>query len=126
MVTLDKVKESNAQIAKIYQEGLVAVFVGATAGIGEISLRNFVQHTAKPRVYVIGRSQDACERLGIDLKTLNPGGQYIFIRSDVSLLGNVDDVCEQIKSKETFINVLFMSQGTLNLNKGMYNQKASL
>ncbi|KAJ4409202.1 hypothetical protein N0V82_009517 [Gnomoniopsis sp. IMI 355080] len=117
MVALDKVQESNAQVAKAYPEGLVAVFAGATSGIGEIALRNFVQHTTKPRVYIVGRSQEACERIDIDLKDLNAGGEYIFMRSDVSLLRNVDDICEQIKSKEPFINVLFMSQGTLNLNK---------
>ncbi|KAJ4393400.1 hypothetical protein N0V93_002610 [Gnomoniopsis smithogilvyi] len=116
MVTLDQVQASNAQVAKAYPGGLVAVFAGATSGIGEIALRNFVQHTTKPRVYVIGRSQEACERLDKDLRSLNPGGDYIFIRSDVSLLRNVDDVCKTIKAKETYINVLFMSQGTLKLN----------
>lgn len=124
MVALDKIQASNAQIARTYPEGLVAVFAGATAGIGEIALRNFVQHTTKPRVYVIGRSQDACDRLGFDLKNINPGGEYIFIRSDVSLLRNVDDVCKEMKSKEAAIHVLFMSQGTLNFNKSMCILKA--
>lgn len=119
MVALDKVLESNAQIAKTYPEGLVAVFAGATSGIGEIALRNFVQHTTKPRVYVIGRSQEACARIDIDLKTVNPGGEYIFMRSDLSLIRNVDDICNKIMAKEAYINVLFMSQGTLNLNKSM-------
>lgn len=120
MVALDAVQASNAQIGKGYPEGLVAVFAGATAGIGEIALHNFAQDTTKPRIYILGRSQEACDRIDADLKTLNPGGEYIFIRSDVSLMRNVDDVCARIKSKETAINVLFMSQGTLNFNKGTH------
>lgn len=117
MVALDKVQESNAQIATIYPAGLVAVFAGATAGIGETSLREFARHTSKPRIYIVGRSQEACDRLDADLKSVNPEGEYTFIRSDVSLLRNVDDVCRQIRDKESAINVLFMSQGTLNFSK---------
>lgn len=126
MVVLDKVQASNKEIHKAYPEGLVAVFAGATAGIGETSLREFARHTCKPRIYIIGRSQEACDRLETDLKQTNPAGQYDFIRSDLSLLRNVDDVCRQISSKETSINVLFMSQGTLNFKKRMYSSKLSL
>lgn len=118
MVALDKIQASNSSIAATYPEGLVAVFAGATAGIGETSLREFARHTSKPRIYIIGRSKEACDRLDADLKSVNPGGQYTFIRSDVSLLRNVDEVCRHIRSKESAINVLFMSQGTLNLSKG--------
>lgn len=121
MVALGKVIESNSQLAQAYPEGLVAVFVGATSGIGEIALRNFVQHTSKPRVYIVGRSQEACDRIDIDLKNINPGGAYIFMRSDLSLLRNVDDVCKEIMAKEPTINVLFMSQGTLNMNKSKFS-----
>ncbi|KAL1859645.1 hypothetical protein Daus18300_009510 [Diaporthe australafricana] len=117
MVALDKVQQSIAQIAKTYPAGLVAVFAGATAGIGETSLREFARYTSKPRIYVVGRSQEACDRLQADLTKVNPEGQYNFIRSDVSLLRNVDDVCKQIRDKESAINVLFMSQGTLNFSK---------
>lgn len=118
MVALEQVQASNAQIASTYPESLVAVFAGATAGIGEIALRNFAKYATKPRIYIIGRSQEACDRLAPDLQGINPGGEYVFIRSDVSLMRNVDDVCARIQSRESCINVLFMSQGTLNFNKG--------
>lgn len=117
MVTLEQVQASNSEIKSAYPEGLVAVFAGATSGIGETSLREFVRHTSKPRVYIIGRSQSACDRLDAELKTLNPRGQYHFLRSDVSLLRNVDDVCREIRSKERALNVLFMSQGGLYFTK---------
>lgn len=118
MVSLDKIQSSNDSITTTYPDPLVAVFAGATAGIGETSLREFVRHTNKPRIYIIGRSKEACDRLNVDLKSVNSGGEYIFIRSDVSLLRNVDQVCKDIRSKESAINVLFMSQGSLNFKKG--------
>lgn len=121
MVALDKVQASNASVAKTYPETLVGVFAGATAGIGETSLREFARHTSKPRIYIIGRSKEACDRLSVDLKKVNPGGEYFFIRSDISLLRNVDEVCKDIRNKESAINVLFMSQGTLNFTKGKGN-----
>ncbi|ROW07207.1 hypothetical protein VMCG_03940 [Cytospora schulzeri] len=83
MVDLDKILPSNSQISTTYPEGLVAVFAGATAGIGETSLRQFARHNSKPRIYIIGRSQEACNRLDADLKQVNPAGQYTFIRSDL-------------------------------------------
>lgn len=117
MVALDKVQQSNTKVTATYPAGLVAVFAGATAGIGETSLREFARHAPKPRIYIVGRSQEACDRLDADLKNVNSEGEYIFIRSDVSLLRNVDAVCRQIRDKESAINVLFMSQGTLNFSK---------
>lgn len=126
MVALETVQNSNSQLAQAYPEGLVAVFAGATSGIGEIALRNFVQHTSKPRIYIIGRSQEACDRIDVDLKNINPQGKYIFMKSDLSLLRNVDDVCKAIKTKESTINVLFMSQGTLNISKSMCPKLSSI
>ncbi|KAF3766614.1 hypothetical protein M406DRAFT_38016 [Cryphonectria parasitica EP155] len=117
MVGLEQIKASNAGISTTYPEGLVAVFAGATSGIGETSLREFTRHTVKPRIYVIGRSKEACDRLDAELKELNPSGTYSFLRTDTSLLRNVDDVCAQIKERETAVNVLFMSQGTANWYK---------
>lgn len=118
MVTLEQVRASNADIKTRYPRGLVAVFAGATSGIGETSLREFVRHTPEPRVYIIGRSQEACDRLDAELRALNPGARYHFIRStDLSLLRNVDEVCDEIRRQEKAINVLFMSQGGMYFGK---------
>lgn len=113
MVAISKVLESNLLARSTLPSGLVAVFAGATAGIGEMGLKAFAKHTLQPRIYFIGRSQEAGDRLQQELKTLNSEGTYNFIKTDLSLLKNVDDVCRDIKSKEKAINVLFMSQGTL-------------
>lgn len=113
MVELGKVHASNKQIATTLPPGLVAVFVGATSGIGELALRTFVQHSMQPRVYIVGRSKGASDSIIADLKATNPQGRYTFIQADVSLITAVDKVCEQIRANETAINLLFQSQGSL-------------
>ncbi|KAM0432250.1 hypothetical protein ACHAPT_004788 [Fusarium lateritium] len=113
MVSLSEVKQSNSSAASTLPSGLVAIFAGATAGIGETALKAFARHTVEPIIYFIGRSREAGDRLMKELGELNPGGVYNFVQADMSLLANVDKVCEDIKSKESVVNVLFMSQGTL-------------
>lgn len=116
MVSLKDVEASNALIPSTLPPGLVAVFVGATSGIGEHSLKGFAKNTKglKPRIYFVGRSQTAADRISAELNGLNPEGQYTFIKADVSSMKAVDDVCNQIKAKEQSINLLFVSQGTVS------------
>ncbi|KAI1062441.1 hypothetical protein LB506_006110 [Fusarium annulatum] len=118
MVSLSRVQQTNASAASKLPAGLVAVFAGATAGIGETALKAFAKYTTQPKIYYIGRSQEAGDRLQIELKESNPEGEYVFIKKDMSLLKNVDEVCRDIKSKETVLNVLFLSQGTLRIGVG--------
>lgn len=113
MVSLASVKASNAAISTSLPAGLVAVFVGGTSGIGAYTLKELARQAKQPRIYNIGRSREAAERIEAECRLLNPEAQYTFIQSDVSLIRNVDIVCEEIKSKEKSINILFLSQGTL-------------
>lgn len=111
MVTLSDVQASNAQIPTALPSGLVAVFVGATNGIGESTLMEFASHARQPRVYFVGRSQEAGDRIAAECRQLNPDGEFTFIKADLSLMRNVDDVCREIESKENVINLLFLSCG---------------
>ena len=111
MVSLARVQSSNSLISSTLPPNLVAVFVGATSGIGEATLKQFAIHSHKPRVYFVGRSQDAANRIADECKALNSDGEYIFIKADVSLIRVVDTVCEEIKAKEKAINILFLSAG---------------
>lgn len=113
MVTLSATETSNSRISSDLPAGLVAVFVGATSGIGEYALKEFARQAKSPKIYFVGRSEDAANRIIAESKDLNPTGQYTFIRSDVSLLKNVDAVCQQILAKENSINLLFQTQGTM-------------
>jgi NADP-dependent 3-hydroxy acid dehydrogenase YdfG len=117
MVLLSDISSSNSRISSSLPPGLVAVFVGSTSGIGEISLKKFAQYSTKPRVYIVGRSQEAAERIIKDCKELNPAGEYNFIKADVSLIRIVDEVCREIKVKEKFINLLFLSAGVASMDR---------
>ncbi len=119
MVSLTDVESSNSRVKSALPSGLVAVFVGATNGIGETSLKQFAKHARQPRVYFIGRSQEAGDRIAADCKALNAEGEFIFVKADTSLIRNVDDICRDIKSKEKSINLLFLSTGTLVAGIGM-------
>ncbi|KAJ5959463.1 Short-chain dehydrogenase/reductase SDR [Penicillium vulpinum] len=112
MVSLPDVQSSNSQIANTLPAGLVAVFVGATSGIGEAALKEFARSARSPRAYFIGRSQEAAAHITAECRQLNPEGEFIFIKADVSLIRNVDVVCREIQSKEKSINILFLSCGT--------------
>ena len=117
MVSLSKIRGSNSLISTTFPTRLVALFVGATSGIGESTLKKFAQYTNSPRAYFIGRSQDAANRVMVECKALNPGGEYIFIKADVSLIHVVDKVCKEIKAKEKVLNLLFLSAGVMSMDR---------
>lgn len=116
MVTQITAQASNAKIASNLPAGMVAVFVGGTNGIGEHALKRFAQHTKSPKIYLVGRSKDAANRIIAACEKLNPGGEYIFIQADIGLLQNVCGVCDQILAKEESINLLFQTQGGLQMD----------
>jgi short-subunit dehydrogenase len=119
MVNLPDIRSSNEQIVAALP-GLVAVFVGATSGIGEATLIEFARHARQPLVYFVGRSQEAGDRIQAECRRLNPAGIFNFIRADLSLIRNVDQVCDDIQNKEKTINLLFLSCGTARTGTGMY------
>lgn len=114
MVALDTVKASNARLRELGPE-LVALFVGGTSGIGEFTLKAFVQNSVSPRVYFVGRSSSAAERIIQECKELNKDGKVEFLKADVSELKEVDRVCREILKKEGHLNLLVQTQGNLNL-----------
>ncbi|KAJ8131489.1 hypothetical protein O1611_g2138 [Lasiodiplodia mahajangana] len=117
MVSLSTIRASNALISSTLPAGLVALFVGATSGIGEATLKKFAQHTTGPRAYFIGRSQEAADRIAAECRALNPAGQYIFRKADASLIRVVDEICGEIKAKEQTINILFLSCGVSSMDR---------
>ena len=122
MVSAQVIRESNARVATELPPGLVAVFVGATNGIGYGSLKEFAKLANRPRIYFIGRSKDRGAFVETELRTLNPGGEYVFIPADLSLMTKTDEVCREILGKEQTINILFMSVGSILFGKGIYIQ----
>lgn len=113
MVSLLDVVASNRKIASAFPNGLVAVFVGGTSGVGEYTVKAFAKYTRDSRAYIVGRSADAGDRIVKECYQLNPDGVYKFIQSDISLLRNVDSVCNRIKQQESSVNILFLTQGSM-------------
>ena len=61
------------------------------------------------------RNAEAGKRILSELKVLQPNGEANFIQKDLSLLKNVDEVCEEVKAKEKKLNLLFMTSGILSM-----------
>lgn len=118
MVSLEDIRSSNSNIATALPPGLVAIFAGATSGIGEASLKQFAKNAVRPRIYFIGRSAQSGSRICAKLQELNPQGEYIYKSVDVSLLRSVDDACREIREKEVAVNLLFLSTGTMLSGSG--------
>ncbi|CZS92859.1 uncharacterized protein RAG0_03365 [Rhynchosporium agropyri] len=114
MVSIQDIRKSNATFKSSKQAfGLVAVFVGATSGIGMGSLREFTKNAKAPKIYILGRSKSAATPLLSEIKKSNPEGIYEFIETEISLIKNVDKACDEIKSKEKKVDLVFTSPGVL-------------
>ena len=130
MVRIDVARKANA--ALVSKHPLVAVFVGATSGIGEYTLRALATNASTNdggkglRVYLAGRNSAAAYTILADCRKLCPQADFHFIKADdLSLLQDVDKCCEQIKKDEKTaaaaassgparIDLLVQSQGMLN------------
>lgn len=70
-----------------------------------------MRYTTNPRIYLVGRNKAAATNLIKEFSEINKGATTEFIESDVALLKNVDKACEEIKAKESKINLLSLSAG---------------
>jgi NAD(P)-dependent dehydrogenase (short-subunit alcohol dehydrogenase family) len=61
------------------------------------------------------RSEEKGNAVVNALREINPDGEAICIQKDVSLLRNVDDLCEELKQREEKINCLFLTAGYMTL-----------
>ena len=117
MVALEAIRSSNARIKLTLPPGLVAVFVGGTNGVGETTVKQFAHYAPNPQVYIIGRSQECGDRIVSECQAINSSGTFIFLQRETSLLRNVDALCTELKSKESVINILFLTIGALEISK---------
>lgn len=117
MVAYRTVQSANAELG-IKDHALTAVFVGATSGIGLATLKALVKRVPRPTAIIVGRSQTKFEPELDHLKQLCPKGEFTFIEADISLMNNIDGVCDIIKQKLNGrqIDMLFTSQGYISFN----------
>lgn len=90
------------------------MLAGGTSGIGESTCREFVRNTVRPTVYIVGRNKVEASRIIRELEKINPEAKINFLEKDLTLLRNVDSVCNDIK-KEKVVNLLFLSAGFLSM-----------
>ncbi|WYZ36960.1 hypothetical protein EsH8_II_000466 [Colletotrichum jinshuiense] len=112
MVSLKTILESNSRVANLPQ-GLVALFIGATSGIGQSALEHFVKHARSPRIYTVARPQTAAshEAFLSPLRQSNPGASITLITADHALVSDIDKAVDAVIQKETKLDLLFLSAG---------------
>lgn len=90
----------------------IAVFVGGTAGIGLGSLQALIKHTAKPTVYIVGRSLSKLDTLIAELKKSNENAVLIPISaSDLTLVHDAQHAAAEIARQVERVDLLIMSPG---------------
>ena len=112
MVSYKEIQASNALINDATAPR-IAVFVGGTSGIGKLTIRALVATGASVRIYLVGRksSQERMHAFIQDLHAINPKAEVIWTEGEVALLAETKRVCEAIKSKESRVDLLFLTAG---------------
>lgn len=113
MVAIQAIRKSNAGVSKL-PGGLVALFLGATSGIGQNALIQFAKYAVRPRIYIVARRAAATTALLGQLNEHNQEGTYVVIEKDVSLICETDDVVEFVKTRENKLDLLFESVGFIS------------
>lgn len=104
----------------------VALFTGATAGLGEAILKAYARNHENSRIYFIGRNDAAAQQIIEDVRHMwketsqrdEDEGDIIFVKADLTLLKNAQDVVQEILRMEgdnAKLDFLCMSQGVLTL-----------
>lgn len=93
MVGLPVARSVNSTFCK--SQPLVAVFVGATTGIGEYSLRALAATHGLDgkglRAYIVGRNEPAANKIFSDCREVCPNGDFRFVKADdLSVMEHVD------------------------------------
>ena len=114
MVNLTTVHASNALLPSL-GPGKIALFVGATSGIGLATLTAFARNADRPRVYIVGRNEQKLSTIIADLQKVNGGGVFVPILSEIRLFSFVDAACEMFKQQEKRLDLLVMSPGQLKI-----------
>jgi NAD(P)-dependent dehydrogenase (short-subunit alcohol dehydrogenase family) len=112
MVSSKEIHASNALINDV-NGPRVAVFVGGTSGIGKSTIKALVSTSTTTRIYLIGRksSEDPMKAFIQELSTINSKAEVIWIEGEISLLAEGKRICNLIKSKESRIDLLFLTAG---------------
>ncbi|KAM5341527.1 hypothetical protein ACJ41O_014558 [Fusarium nematophilum] len=112
MVAYKVIQASNALINDA-NAPRVAVFVGGTSGIGKLTVKALVATGASLRIYLVGRksSEERTQTFIQELHAINSKAEVIWTEAEVALLAETKRVCELIKSKESRVDLIFLTAG---------------
>lgn len=112
MVSYTEIQASNALINDATVPR-VAVFVGGTSGIGQLTIKALVATGASVRIYLVGRKSSEERSLAFiqELRATNPKAEVIWTEGEISLLAETKRVCDVIKRKEARVDLLFLTAG---------------
>lgn len=109
---------TNNELLKAAGPGLIAVFVGATNGIGLGALKAFAKHMDSPTIYIVGRSLPRLERLITELKGLNNIATiFPVIAKDLTLVKDAEMAVKEISATAKKVDILIMSPGYLTFSR---------
>lgn len=114
-LSLSQITAANADISPSTVPR-VAVFTGATAGIGRAALTNLVSRGHPMRVYVLGRTPSRHAPFLASLRAANPSAELIFLEGQLSLLADTARLAAEIARRETAVDALFLCAGFLPLD----------
>jgi NAD(P)-dependent dehydrogenase (short-subunit alcohol dehydrogenase family) len=119
MVKLTTVTAANSAFIK--RQPFTAVFVGATNGIGEFTVRELCKTHGQDgpglRIIMVGRNEKAAQTIIEECKAVCSTTEIHFVQAgDISLLRGVDKACSEIQellelAKAPGIDILIQSQG---------------
>ncbi|KAF2166118.1 hypothetical protein M409DRAFT_23846 [Zasmidium cellare ATCC 36951] len=124
MTTVQQIVASNGQLHEIH-ESITAVFTGATHGIGLETLKAFLRYISKPKAILVGRNRQRFAPELEALRQLNQDAEISFLEAELSLISEVDRICETIKQRTptNSISLLCMSQGYAPLGPRRFNKE---
>jgi len=88
--------------------GKVVLVTGGSRGVGKMIATGFVKNGAK--VYISSRTVKECEETARELSSLGPG-KCIPIVADMQKLSDVDNLVNELSSKEKVLHVLVNNAG---------------
>jgi NAD(P)-dependent dehydrogenase (short-subunit alcohol dehydrogenase family) len=112
MVSYKEILASNALITDATVPR-ISVFVGGTSGIGKFTIQALIGTGCTVKIYLVGRksAKERTQAFIQEMQKLNPKAEIIWIEAEVSLLAEVNRVCEMIKSRESRVDLLFLTAG---------------
>lgn len=92
----------------------VALFIGATNGIGLNTILDYAKATINCdsiTIYIGGRDQTKGESVIADIKKINPKATVHFLLHNMVYVKEAKKLADTVKSKETQLNLVFISSG---------------